>query len=65
MKGPNAKLPFVDDMQMKIGVDEWNNIPIPVKEGFEYFIHAFKEFKQCYFTNFNAIVTTQRIVNLN
>ena len=50
---------------MKIGLDEWNNIPIPVKEGFEYFIHAFKEFKQCYFTNFNAIVTTQRIVNLN
>ena len=65
MKGPNAKLPFVDNLEAKINMGAWNNIPLPVQAGFEEIINAFKEFKQCYFKNFNQIVTTQRVVNMN
>ena len=65
MKGPNAKLPFIDELSKKLNMGDWNNIPIPLKEGLEQIILAFREFKQCYFINFNTLVTTQRVVNMN
>ena len=65
MKGPNASLPIVDDLHMRIRPFAWNNIPIPVCGAFEEIIKTFKEFKKISFQDYNSIVTTQRVVNQN
>ena len=65
MKGPNSKLPCVDELASKIKINQWNNIPIPLKEAFEEMINVFKQFKTYYFSNFNSIVKTQRVINMN
>lgn len=65
MKGPNAQLPFVDEMDGKIKLETWNNIPLPLVDAVRVFQEAFKEVKQLFFLNFNSIVNTQRVVNMN
>ena len=49
MKGPNAQLPFVDEMDGKINLETWNNIPLPLVDAIRVFQEAFKEVKQLYF----------------
>ena len=58
MKGPNASLPIVDDLHVRIKPFTWNNIPLPVCNAFEEIIKTFQEFKKIAFENYNGIVTT-------
>lgn len=55
MKGPNAKMPCIDQLADRLKMNEWNNIPIPIKEAFEEIVGVFVELKKCYFSNFNSI----------
>ena len=34
MKGPNNIIPFIDNLSIKLSMEEWNNIPIPLKTAF-------------------------------
>lgn len=65
MRGPHFPLPAVDELDKKIKPFTWNNIPLPVAEAFEEIMKVFKEFKTLVFDNFNLIVETQRVVNMN
>ena len=65
MKGPNAQLEFVDFLEQRLKMKKWNNIPLPLVDAFKVLVEAFEQVKQCYFTNFNSIVNTQRVVNMN
>lgn len=65
MKGPNAPLPCVDDLESKVRPFSWNNIPVPVTEAFDEVIKVFNEFKSLIFENYNMTVETQRVVNMN
>ena len=65
MRGPHYPLPCVDELNQKIKPFAWNNIPLPVADAFEEVMRVFKEFKSLVFENFNLIVETQRVVNIN
>ena len=64
MKGPNAKLPFVEEMPSLIRLEEWRNVALPLKDAFRILMRAFVEVKSLYFQNFNSIMQTQRVVNM-
>ena len=65
MKGPNATLPFVDEMPNQLKIDDMRNVPLPLKDALRVLQSAFGEIKALYFQNFNNLVTTQRVVNMN
>lgn len=63
MKGPHASMPQVDDLPKRLFPRRWNNVPIPVVEGFEEIMKVFADLKQVHFNDYNNIVTTQRFLN--
>ena len=64
MKGPNASMPIIDDLPKRLIPRRWKNVPIPVIEGFEEIMRVFAELKLVHFNDYNAIITTQRTLNM-
>jgi len=65
MKGPNASMPLIDDLPKRIPMHAWRNIPIPLQEALIEIMNVFKELKTYLFQNYNNMVNTQRVVNMN
>lgn len=55
MKISTTVIPFIDSLPEKLSMDQWNNIPIPIKTAFLQICDAFEGIKHLYFENFNAI----------
>ena len=65
MKGPNAPLPAVDILLKECHPRTWNNIPIPLVTTVEMILECLSELKKASHANYNDVVQTQRVVNLN
>ena len=65
MKGPNQPFYSIDHLEMKLEPSKWNNIPLPLVEAFEIIVKCFVDLKKETFSNYNDVIRTQRVVNMN
>ena len=64
-KGPNHPYLPIDNFIKNIQPMQWNNIPVPLCETISEVQSVFKAIKQSIHDNYNDIVMTQRVVNIN
>ena len=64
-KGPNHPFAPVDDLIKNVKPMEWNNIPVPLCETISEMQGVFHAIKKSLHENYNEIMMTQRVVNIN
>ena len=65
MKGPNAPMVPVDLLIEEVKPGEWKNIPVPLVEAIKMLLDCCTEFKKQIHANYNEVVQTQRVININ